>query len=145
MTNPAHNNRKKMLSGSPRGYTRIKAVPDLIAKESVAALALLALSLLISVYWDAPLQEPANPQGIPQENVKAPWIFVGVQFMLIHMDPLIAGILLPFAGLILISAVPFIPYQNTGRNLVSSLIFHGIVLLSVILTILGLLYKENTP
>lgn len=124
---------------------RIKANPDLITKESIAALLLLAVSLLISVLWDAPLEEPANPQGTPQENVKAPWIFVGVQFMLIHMDPLIAGVFLPFAALILISIVPFIPRTTRVWNFITSFLFHGIILLSIILTILGFLYKQQTP
>ncbi len=84
--------------------------PHLIKKEAVVALSLLALLLLLSIFFDAPLKERANPIDSPNP-AKAPWYFAGFQELLIHFHPFVAISLIPA---ILFAFVLWIPF--TDRN-----------------------------
>lgn len=116
---------------------RIRSNPDLVAKETVAASLFIAITIIICALWDAPIEAPANPEGIPADNVKAPWIFVGIQFMLVRMDPLISGIIIPFLALVVIAAAPLFPDNTPARRLGSWLTFHAIIAVSLLLTFAG--------
>jgi hypothetical protein len=94
--------------------SRIKSFPDLLRKEALAALLMLTLVCLVAALVDAPLDGPADPQGVPPENVKAPWIFVGIQQLLRYLPPVYAGIILPTAAFLAVSLVAFVP-QNRQR------------------------------
>ncbi|MBI5249935.1 MAG: hypothetical protein HY912_10620, partial [Desulfomonile tiedjei] len=74
--------------------------------------------------------------GIPAADVKAPWIFVGIQQTLRYLPPFWAGVILPFAAIIVIA---FIPYLQNNRRKTASLVFFSIVIASVILTLWGYL------
>ncbi|MFH0957421.1 MAG: hypothetical protein V1897_01830 [Pseudomonadota bacterium] len=105
---------------------KIKTVPHLVRKEFVALLACCAVLILLSASLDAPMGGAANLSGVPIENVKAPWIFVGIQEMLKTLSPELAGLIIPFAALLIVSMMPFLPM----RRLLASTIF--IVILGVI-------------
>ena len=62
---------------------RVSTVPDLIVREAAVGLVLIALVLMISIFWNAPLREPANP-GMSPNPVKAPWYFLGFQELLLR-------------------------------------------------------------
>jgi hypothetical protein len=74
------------------------------------------LLFLLSVFFTAPLQERANPAFSPNP-AKAPWYFMGIQELLMHMHPVFSVVILPvayFGGLL------YLPYYrwknpNTGR------------------------------
>lgn len=85
---------------------RVPAVPDLIVREAAVALALVALVMLISIRWDAPLLEPANP-GMSPNPAKAPWYFVGIQELLLHLHPVFAICVVPVAVILLLLFLPF--------------------------------------
>ncbi len=59
---------------------------DLVARELVVALVLLAVIMFVSVFRDAPLLERANPALSPNP-AKAPWYFLGIQELLMHFHP----------------------------------------------------------
>lgn len=86
--------------------------PDLVAEEFVAALFFTALLCAWSLWIDAPLEEPANPNRTPNPS-KAPWYFVGLQELLVYFDPWIAGVLMP--GLI-IAGLMVIPYVDNDTR-----------------------------
>lgn len=88
--------------------------PHLIVRHQVVALATCALVLAMGVAFEAPLRELANPSVTP-EPAKAPWYFVGLQELLAHFDPLVAGVLIPTA---LVGALVMLPYvdRNPSRR-----------------------------
>src|SRR5512142_183230 len=77
-----------------------------IVAIEIAALALVWISLL----WNAPLEELANPHVTPNP-AKAPWYFLGLQELLHYFPPVVAGVLLP--GLVVLALV-VIPYAKVN-------------------------------
>ncbi len=85
---------------------RAPAVPDLLVREAAVGLGLVAFVMLLSVYWDAPLNEQANP-GMSPNPAKAPWYFVGFQELLLHLHPLFAVCVVPVLTAALLLFLPF--------------------------------------
>ena len=73
--------------------------PHLLVRHAVAALAVLLLVLVISIFFDAPLRELANPFETPNPE-KAPWYFAALQELLSHFHPMVAGVMIPAAIII---------------------------------------------
>lgn len=91
-------------------YRAVPMVPDLLLRETVVALVLIAAVLVAAIAFGAPLGEPANP-GVSPNPAKAPWYFLGFQELLIHFDAVFAVLVIPLvvcAGLI---AIPYLPYD----------------------------------
>ena len=74
--------------------SRVQAIPDLLLREFVMALVLIAFILLVSIIFDAPLGDKANP-GLSPNPTKAPWYFMGLQEMLLHIHPFFAVFVIP--------------------------------------------------
>jgi quinol-cytochrome oxidoreductase complex cytochrome b subunit len=89
---------------SPRGPL-VPTSPGLTQREGVAALVVLAAVLLLAAVADAPLLAQANP-GMSPNPAKAPWYFMGVQELLVHLHPLFAAVLLPSLALAALAALP---------------------------------------
>jgi quinol-cytochrome oxidoreductase complex cytochrome b subunit len=116
----------------------IKAFPVLVRKEVLALLLSLAAVLFLSALWNAPIEGPAHPQGIPEQDVKAPWIFLWIQQMLRYIPALVAGIIIPSACAALIAAIPWITDKRHGAATVVRACFFGILGGSLALTVWGL-------
>jgi menaquinol-cytochrome c reductase cytochrome b/c subunit len=77
----------------------------------VLAIELLAIALvLISLFFNAPLEGMADPTTTPNP-AKAPWYFLGLQEMLHYFPPVVAGVLIPT---VLVVALVVIPYFNVN-------------------------------
>lgn len=113
----------------------IRAVPNLVRKELIALLLACAILALFSALFDAPMEGPADPKGVPTENVKAPWIFVGIQQMLKILPPELAGIVIPLISLIILTLSPFMFHQRKP----SYVMFFGILGVASALTLWGYL------
>lgn len=87
--------------------------PHLVMIEFLAAVLLLLTLVLVSIILQAPLEGHANPDKTPNPS-KAPWYFLNLQELLLHMHPSLAGVLIP-AGVVF-GAIPLIPYfdRNTA-------------------------------
>ncbi len=85
---------------------RVPSNPDLLLRELVVGLVLVAVVLLLSVFFSAPLQDRANPAYSPNP-AKAPWYFMGVQELLLHMHPFFSVVVLP---LLFFAAMVYLPY-----------------------------------
>ncbi len=121
---------------TPMNPTRFQGVSDLVRNEVLAAsIALIAVGFIAAVL-DAPLGGPADPAGIPESHVKAPWIFVGIQQMLRLLNPLFAGVVLPMTALILLGLLPFI---SPRRRMLTFATFFAITVASVVITVWGFL------
>jgi hypothetical protein len=82
--------------------------PHLLYKELIALLVISVFLIIVSILFNAPLLELANP--FKTENpAKAPWYFVGLQELLVYFDPWIAGVVLP---LLILAGLTLIPYLD---------------------------------
>src|SRR6266849_10280973 len=82
--------------------------PETLFRAAVAIEILGIVLVLLSLVWDAPLEELADPMQTPNP-AKAPWYFLGLQELLHYFPPVVAGVLIP--GLV-IAALIVIPYFN---------------------------------
>lgn len=88
------------------------AFPIVLIIEAVLFLGTLLTVLLFSLVRNAPLEEIANPM-LTTNPAKAPWYFVGLQEMLEHMHPALAGIIFP---LLLVLFLIVLPYLDRSHN-----------------------------
>jgi quinol-cytochrome oxidoreductase complex cytochrome b subunit len=96
--------------------TLVPSDPDLVSKELVTALVLIAFVLLVSILFNAPLLERADPAYSPNP-AKAPWYFMGVQELLLHFHPLFAAFLIPTIFLIAILWLPFGKFKERHEGI----------------------------
>ena len=90
--------------------------PNLVSREFVVALVLLAFLLVLSVFFDAPLRERANPSFSPNP-AKAPWYFMGLQELLIHFHPFFAVVVFPVTILLGSFWLPYIRLNDTNQGI----------------------------
>lgn len=86
---------------------RVVTIPNLVMRELVVALVLMAGLLLFAMMVDAPLEELANPDLSPNP-AKAPWYFMGIQELLLHFHPLIAALVMPMLVLVTLAILPYL-------------------------------------
>ena len=117
--------------------------PHLLVRHAVVALGTCALVLALGVTFAAPLRGLANPELTP-EPAKAPWYFVGLQELLSHFDPLVAGIFVPAAAILGFVLLPYVdrnPATEARHRKVAILVFVGLIVIAVALTVVGLLFR----
>ena len=85
---------------------QVMSYPHLVLREVMVLQGLVIVLVLLSLFWNAPLEQLANPLLTPNP-AKAPWYFLGLQELLHYFPPLVAGIILP--GLVIVALV-VIPY-----------------------------------
>jgi quinol-cytochrome oxidoreductase complex cytochrome b subunit len=90
--------------------------PNLVARELVVALVLLACLLVISAIFDAPLRERANPSFSPNP-AKAPWYFMGLQELLIHFHPLFVVVVFPVTIVAGSIWLPYLKREDTNQGI----------------------------
>jgi len=93
----------------------VPGIPNLILREVVTALVLMALILMISAFFNAPLESKANP-GLSPNPTKAPWYFVGFQEILLHLHPLMALFLIPVLMIVALVSIPYIQYLSSTEG-----------------------------
>jgi quinol-cytochrome oxidoreductase complex cytochrome b subunit len=117
--------------------------PHLLVRHVVVALGVAATVLALGVAFAAPLRGLANPNQTP-EPAKAPWYFAGLQELLSHFDPLVAGILVPVGAVVSLVLLPYIdrnPATAARRRKVAIAIFCGLLGLAVVLTVIGTFFR----
>jgi len=78
---------------------RVPSVPCLVVREAATGLGLAALVMLAAICIPAPLRAPANP-GFSPNPAKAPWYFIGLQELMLHLHPGIAIGVIPMLVLL---------------------------------------------
>jgi quinol-cytochrome oxidoreductase complex cytochrome b subunit len=117
--------------------------PHLLVRHVVFALGVAAAVLTLGVAFAAPLRDLANPNLTP-EPAKAPWYFVGLQELLSHFDPLVAGILVPMGAVLTLVVLPYIdrnPSTVGRRRKVAIVIFSGLLAVAIGLTVIGTFFR----
>jgi quinol-cytochrome oxidoreductase complex cytochrome b subunit len=122
------------------------AWPHLLYREVLVALGVLIVLHVVSLLFNAPLEEIADPTRTPNP-AKAPWYFLGLQ-ELVHYSALIGGVLVPTALVIALIALPYADRTRGGagqwfapeRRWINA-VFTAVVLVFLGLTIIGTFFR----
>lgn len=120
--------------------------PHLVFRELLLFLLVTAVVLFLAIFWNAPLEELANPIH-PPNPAKAPWYFLGLQ-ELVSYSAFWGGVVVP--GL-LVTALMLLPYLDRQRKgvghwfarerVVANTIFSVCLVIAVVLTIIGTSFR----
>ena len=89
--------------------------PDLVFIEFISAIIFTIALMVLSSFINAPLLDRADPNTTPNPS-KAPWYFLNLQELLLHMEPAWAGVIVPTVALILLAALPFWDRSHEGQG-----------------------------
>ncbi len=95
---------------------QLMSYPHLILREAIAIEILTIVLVAIALFWDAPLEQIANPLQTPNP-AKAPWYFLGLQELLHYFPPVVAGILIPTLVIVALVVIPYFNVNVEGRPL----------------------------
>jgi quinol-cytochrome oxidoreductase complex cytochrome b subunit len=122
------------------------AWPHLVFREVVLFLLVVAMVLFLGVFWNAPLEELANPVH-PPNPAKAPWYFLGLQ-ELVSYSAFWGGVVVPG---VLVMALVVLPYMDRDRKgvgrwfarerVVANTIFTVCLVIAIALTTIGTLFR----
>jgi hypothetical protein len=138
-----------ILPKSNSASSIVPTYPNLVYREFIVALALIAVVLVFAVFLNAPLLSKANPD-FSLNPTKAPWYFAGIQELLMHFHPFVAAFLIPFAIIFSLTALPFIKLKEES----SGIWFHSdkakraakfTAITSSVLTLILILINEYLP
>ena len=87
--------------------------PIVLLWEIVLLLGVTFAIFLFSLVKQAPLEEIANPL-VTTDPAKAPWYFVGLQELLEHMHPTLAGVIIPTILVLFLIALPYLDHSRAG-------------------------------
>ncbi|MBO8142438.1 MAG: menaquinol-cytochrome C reductase [Firmicutes bacterium] len=90
--------------------------PRLVSVELIGALVMTLLLSIMAIFVRAPFYRMADPELTPNPS-KAPWYFLGLQELLLHMHPALAGVIVPGAVLVLLGAIPYIDRSKKGTGI----------------------------
>jgi hypothetical protein len=89
--------------------------PDLVFVEFIASILFTITFLILSVLVNAPLLNRSNAELTPNPS-KAPWYFLNLQELLLHMDKAWAGVLLPTIALVFFAVIPYIDRSREAQG-----------------------------
>jgi quinol-cytochrome oxidoreductase complex cytochrome b subunit len=120
--------------------------PHLVFRELLLFLLVVAVVVFLAVFWNAPLEELANPVH-PPNPAKAPWYFLGLQ-ELVSYSAFWGGVVVPA---VLVLALVLLPYMDRKRKgvgrwfarerVIANTIFTVCLVIAVVLTIIGSLFR----
>ena len=90
----------------------VQSFPEVLFRAAIAVEVLAIVLVLISLFFNAPLEGMADPTHTPNP-AKAPWYFLGLQELLHYFPPTTAGVLIP--GLVLTGLV-ILPYVDRNPS-----------------------------
>jgi menaquinol-cytochrome c reductase cytochrome b/c subunit len=95
---------------------QVMSHPHVVVREAIAFMLLSIILVLIALFWDAPLEQVANPLVTPNP-AKAPWYFLGLQELLHYFPPIVAGVLIPLLVIVALIVVPYFHVNVQGEPL----------------------------
>lgn len=117
--------------------------PHFLVRHLVVAAVTILVVFGLAIWFNAPLKDIANPSLTPQE-AKAPWYFAGLQELLAHLQPMVAGILIPGAALLFLFGLPYLDrsegWRIRDRKMVV-IVFSVLALVALVLTVIGALFR----
>src|SRR5215212_8780462 len=91
----------------------VQVWPHLVVIEFLGAIVITINIILLGTLINGPLEDLANPDRTPNP-AKAPWYFLNLQELLLHMNPALAGVIVPTIALVLIAAIPYFDKGTKG-------------------------------
>jgi len=88
----------------------VPSTPFLTMRVLLVTLATVAVSLILALIFEAPLEEAANPQVTPNP-AKAPWYFLGLQ-ELVGYSALMGGVIVPAVVVVGLGLIPFLDREQ---------------------------------
>ncbi|MCX6593457.1 MAG: cytochrome b N-terminal domain-containing protein [Acidobacteria bacterium] len=147
----APNLRHYGLQGVVRGpLTKVGNIPDnsvfswpnLLRAELFAFVVTLAAILVLSILFDAPLEEPVNIMH-PPNPAKAPWYFLGLQEM-VSYSAFWGGVGVPGVFVVLLLLLPYVDRSTKGvgvwfsrERLLANTTFITFVFFNLVMIIIG--------
>lgn len=117
--------------------------PHFLVRHAVVGGVTVGVVFVLAILFDAPLQDMANPNLTPPV-AKAPWYFAGLQELLSHMHPMVAGILVPAAALLFLAFLPYVDrsggWRIRDRKMVV-VVFTLLAIAGLVLTVIGALFR----
>ena len=110
LTPPARN---RPSTPSEQEADTVQVWPHLVVIEFLAAIIFTINLVLLSTLVNGPLDTLANPDRTPNPS-KAPWYFLSLQEMLLHMNSALAGVIVPTVALGLIAIIPYVDRTSRG-------------------------------
>jgi quinol-cytochrome oxidoreductase complex cytochrome b subunit len=124
----------------------VPAWPHLVFRELLLFLATMAVVMFLSVFWNAPLEELANPTH-PPNPAKAPWYFLGLQ-ELVAYSAFWGGVAVPALLLVALILLPYLDRKRAGVGVwfarerrVAVTIFTICVVATVVFTVIGTYFR----
>jgi quinol-cytochrome oxidoreductase complex cytochrome b subunit len=124
----------------------VPAWPHLVFREILLFLATMVAVMFLSVFWNAPLEELANPTH-PPNPAKAPWYFLGLQ-ELVSYSAFWGGVVVPAVLLVALIVLPYLDRKRAGVGVwfarerrVALTIFTICVVATVVFTVIGTYFR----
>ncbi len=95
---------------------KVMSYPHLLMREAIVFQVIVAMLVVVSLLWDAPLEQLANPLLTPNP-AKAPWYFLGLQELLHYFPPLVAGVIIPTLVVLALIVIPYFNVNISGAPL----------------------------
>src|SRR5512137_549552 len=93
----------------------VETFPHYIILLTICSLAVAFALLLISLFFDAPLEDLANPLLTPNPG-KAPWYFTGIQELIHYTNkPMIPAIIVPILIIVWLILIPYLDRKPKTR------------------------------
>ncbi|MEW6749691.1 MAG: cytochrome b N-terminal domain-containing protein [Candidatus Latescibacterota bacterium] len=92
----------------------LPSMPHLFYAEAGVFMLTVLVCLALSLLWDAPLKEVANP-AVPENPAKAPWYFLGLQ-ELVSFSAFMGGIGIPAIVLVGLGLIPYLDREEPGTG-----------------------------
>jgi len=122
------------------------AWPNLLLAELFVFVLTLAVILVVSLFFDAPLEEPVNVMH-PPNPAKAPWYFLGLQ-ELVSYSAFWGGVGIPTIFVILLILSPYLDRRPGGvgkwfarERLLPNTLYISIVAINLILVVIGTFFR----
>lgn len=122
------------------------AWPNLLVAELFVFVLTLAAILVLSIYFNAPLEEPVNVMH-PPNPAKAPWYFLGLQ-ELVSYSAFWGGVGIPGIEVLILFLVPYLDRSPGGvgrwfakERFLPNTLFGTFALLNVIFIVIGTLFR----
>jgi quinol-cytochrome oxidoreductase complex cytochrome b subunit len=117
--------------------------PHMLVRHLVVGAATVVVVFILAILFNAPLKDIANPDLTPAV-AKAPWYFAGLQELLAHYQPMIAGVLAPGAAMAFLTILPYIDrsrgWRVRDRKMVV-IVFTVLAVAALVLTLIGTLFR----
>jgi quinol-cytochrome oxidoreductase complex cytochrome b subunit len=116
--------------------------PYAFFREGIALLATVTTVMAVSLFWQAPLEEMANPAKTPNP-AKAPWYFLGLQELVSH-SALLGGVIVPALAVLALIAIPYVdlnPSRRPADRKWAIRAFTVFVVVNIVLIVVGTFFR----